>query len=198
MKDAQIEIVVRDGVYPPSEDSFLLIDSLEITPDDVVIEVGCGTGIVSLHAARIAKQVILVDVSLEAIQNAYENVCLNGLSHKCSLVQASLMASFQDSLLPTVIIFNPPYLPDDDQSSEIDIATVGGKKGHELAAQLLEQLVIYQGIIYLVLSSLGNPESIKSKLTEMGFEIDVVSKKRMFFEELEIVRGIRGPKESVL
>ena len=198
MKDTRIEIVVRDGVYPPSEDSFLLIDSIEIKPDDVVIEVGCGTGIVSLHAARIAKHVVLVDVSLEAIQNARENVYLNGLSHKCSLVQASLMSSFQDLLLPTVIIFNPPYLPDDNQSSESDIATIGGKRGHELSIQLLEQLVTYQGRIYLVLSSLGNPESIKSKLTGIGFEIKVASKKRMFFEELEIVRGIRGPKESVL
>jgi release factor glutamine methyltransferase len=198
LKETQVEIVVRDGVYPPSDDSFLLIDSINITPDDVVIEVGCGSGIVSLHAAMKAKQVVMVDVSLKAIRNSRENVINNNLSHKCSLVQTSLLSSFQDPLVPTIIIFNPPYLPEDNQSSEMDVATVGGRRGHELTIQLIEQLDSFQGTLYLVQSSLGEPDEIKSKLVEKGFEIKTVSKKRMFFEELEIVQGIRGPKESVL
>lgn len=38
-------------VYPPCDDSILLIRSLEVSPGMEVLEIGCGSGVVSIHAA---------------------------------------------------------------------------------------------------------------------------------------------------
>jgi len=47
------DILVEEDrrVYPPSEDSILLIRCLDVAPGEKVLEIGCGSGIVSLHCA---------------------------------------------------------------------------------------------------------------------------------------------------
>ena len=49
--DPGISIATDPDVYPPSEDSILLIESLEVSPGERVLEIGCGSGVVSLHCA---------------------------------------------------------------------------------------------------------------------------------------------------
>ena len=39
-------------VYEPAEDSFLLANTLELSRKDVVLEIGTGTGIIAVSAAR--------------------------------------------------------------------------------------------------------------------------------------------------
>ncbi|MBR4180832.1 MAG: methyltransferase, partial [Candidatus Methanomethylophilaceae archaeon] len=46
-----IRIQEDPDVYPPSDDSILLIESLDVKQGEKVLEVGCGSGIVSIHCA---------------------------------------------------------------------------------------------------------------------------------------------------
>ena len=40
------KIEVLDGVYPPAADTYLLLDAIMLESTDVVLDVGCGVGVV--------------------------------------------------------------------------------------------------------------------------------------------------------
>ena len=52
-----VEYVECDEVYPPAEDTFLLIDNLILSEDMNVLEIGGGSGIVSIYASLHTKNV---------------------------------------------------------------------------------------------------------------------------------------------
>ncbi|WP_276968596.1 methyltransferase domain-containing protein, partial [Metallibacterium scheffleri] len=49
------------GVYPPSEDTYLLLESL--TPGKKVLEIGCGSGLLSVYCAALGSEVTAVDIN---------------------------------------------------------------------------------------------------------------------------------------
>jgi 16S rRNA (guanine1207-N2)-methyltransferase len=56
-----------------------LIDTMEVQPTDKVLDLGCGTGIIGLAAARLAHQghVTLVDVNVAAAECARQTIAVN-------------------------------------------------------------------------------------------------------------------------
>ena len=61
-------VSLGDGVFHPTHTSRAIADSLEIAPDETVIDVGCGSGVLSFVAARLgARRVIGTDLSEHAI-----------------------------------------------------------------------------------------------------------------------------------
>ena len=74
-----IDIRERDDVYPPSDDSILLIESLQIRPGERILEIGCGSGVVSIHCASNGCSVTAVDINPSAVECTRENAELNGV-----------------------------------------------------------------------------------------------------------------------
>ena len=62
-----INITNFDGVYEPAEDSWLMVNNL---PDfkGSVLEIGCGSGIISLHLAQKGNEVTAVDINPKAVE----------------------------------------------------------------------------------------------------------------------------------
>ncbi len=89
-----------------------------------------------------------------------------------------------------LIIFNPPYLPEDKrEDSESSLISSGGKKGDEIIVRFLERVGRYlskKGIILIVLSSLTPQRKILKFLKEKGFIREVISEKKIFMEKLEV------------
>ncbi len=201
MKDV-FDIVVFDGVYPPSEDTYLLIDSITIKSNDSVLDVGCGAGLATLMAASIAKQVLSIDISLDAVQNTRENLRRNGLGDNVSIVQADLLSAFSESYKFSLIFFNPPYLPEDETRTDMDYALIGGFSGTELTQKFIveaQQHLTREGIIYIVVSSLADIDEIKRILNENNFRTSVENELPMFFERIQLLKGVwQGHKETVL
>ena len=83
-----------------------LIRSMEIRPDEVVLDLGCGTGLLALAAARRGGRVTAVDADLRAVESARRTLAANDavgevLISDCA--QAVLDRRFD------VVLCNPPF-----------------------------------------------------------------------------------------
>jgi release factor glutamine methyltransferase len=170
-------------IYQPEEDSYLLQSILKIqilkllkkNPELKFLEIGIGSGIQLQIAKELdVKNIFGVDINEEAVK-----FCKN-LGFNCE--KSNLFENINEKY--DLIIFNPPYLPENkDEPENSKIATTGGEKGSEIINEFLKQSKKYlekNGKIFLLTSSLTkeiNWQSYKKKL---------IARKKLFFEELMI------------
>jgi len=179
--DTSIKIEVDEGVYPPSEDSYLLLQYLDIGKEKM-LEIGTGTGIIALHAAKKGADVTAVDKNGKAVSNALRNAKANGIN--MTVKQSDLFSNVDGRF--DVIVFNPPYLP----SEETEEAWEGGREGIEIAERFLSEAPEHLnpgGRIYMVLSTLGNVK----KLVDEFFPpliFEEIGRLPLFFEKLVVYR----------
>lgn len=198
-----IDFVANSGVYPPSDDTYLLVETITLSKIDSFLEVGCGVGLVTAAAARQAKTVVATDISLDAVRNTKENLERNGLHHKVSVFQGDLLTAVRAKSSFEVIAFNPPYLPEDGHTSNSDQATIGGPEGTEISEQFLSQAVTHLksgGRVYLVCSTLADVSKIQRVMESAGLRVRISASKKLFYEELHILEGTfpKNHTETVL
>ncbi|MDP2749516.1 MAG: methyltransferase [Nanoarchaeota archaeon] len=87
------------------------------------------------------------------------------------------------------ILFNPPYLPQENNNRDISIE--GGKKGYEIIQKFLERLAEFlkdEGICLLVFSSHTKRDVVDNIITQQLFEFEQIAIEKMFFEELYVYK----------
>ncbi len=174
---------MKKFIYPASEDTFLLINTLEKEAlKGKVIEIGTGSGIVGKSIMERGLDIIVTDINPHAIKNAKEL----GLKTIKSDLFENIDGKFD------IIIFNAPYLPKDVKTDKwMDKATIGGKKGSEVIEKFLKQAKEHlkrEGKIYLVFSS--RTLKVREIAKELGYSLKVLSSKSFFFEKIFIAKLI--------
>jgi len=196
------KIDVLDGVYPPAADTYLLLDAITIEPNDIVLDVGCGAGLATLVAASKAQRVVSVDISHLAVRNTIQNLRRNDLGFNVSVVQSDLFSGLSNSAKFSIIMFNPPYLPADEITTEMDHALIGGEDGSELTERFVKEASSFlerDGRIYVVVSTLEDVDSITKAFHDNRFQVEKVNETPLFFEKIQVLKGIfKGHKETVL
>ena len=193
MKFNDKKFEVDDGVYPPAEDTYLLLDAIELERADSFLEVGCGTGLISVAAAEIAKSVIAIDLALNAVRNARRNMEINSVDRRSCVIQSDLLSALGHDARFNVIAFNPPYLPDDDIVTEMNHAFVGGGVGVELTERFILQAIPHlerNGRIYIVVSSLADIKRVSNFMKSHGLQVNDKAETKLFFETLRVLEGI--------
>ncbi len=180
-------IIANQGIYPPSEDSELLAQSLTIPKNAVCLDLGCGTGIQGITMALLgAKSVTFCDQNPLALENAKQNKKLNHLTCETKFIQSDLFENISEKF--DVITFNPPYVP----SEKIKwIDTDGGKKGRIVLDRFLDKIEKHlkpNGQVFFLQTSLNETNPTEKKLKQNGFEFEIVNKQKLFFEELLVYR----------
>lgn len=183
-------IKVSPQVYEPSEDSFLLAEAvLSGITGKKILEIGCGSGIVSaLIKARTEAKVIGIDVNPHAAKCTKEN----GVDAVVGDLLSCVKGKFD------MIIFNPPYLPTGKEERTKDwvrTAIDGGEDGRRVIFRFLEQAgnhLAEDGRVMMVVSSLAGIEQVRSKMEEVGFEVEEKACERFMFERLAVLSGVRN------
>lgn len=183
-----------DEVYPPAEDTFLLIDNLKIEEDYEVLEIGTGTGLVSIFASLNCKNVISTDINPHAVKCATNNIKLNNREN-VRVIKSDLFENIEDKY--DLILFNTPYLPvieeehvDDDYSKAWD----GGESGREVIDEFIKQAPSYlkeNGIIQLVQSSLSDNDKSIEMLEKLGLNAEVTAIEHIFFEDITLITAYK-------
>jgi ribosomal protein L11 methyltransferase len=97
------------GTHPTTQ---LCLELMELSTDNcsltTVIDVGCGSGILSIAALKLgAEKVLGVDIDIESVKNSRENADTNGVGEELILGQGSvteiLSGSFQFKSAPLVV-----------------------------------------------------------------------------------------------
>lgn len=181
--DVDSSLVVDEDarVYRPSEDSRLLLSSIRLDRGERFLEVGTGTGLIALHAARVAR-VVATDASADAVRLARANARRNHLP--LEVVRTDLAAGVRGPF--DVVAFNPPYL-EGPPGDALDRAWAGGDRGSEISVRFLSDLprvLAPAGRAYLLLSRANEPAR---SLADSMFTATCVASRRLFFEDLDVL-----------
>jgi len=175
-------------MYQPREDSYMLKEQVKKYSKGIVLDMGTGSGIQALEAAKSKKvvKVYALDIDKEAIDYCKENIDDKKIVFlKSDLLQVFRIDKRFKSLKFDTVIFNPPYLPEDPEIK--DITLDGGKKGYELICRFLNESLQYlkpKTKILLVFSSLTGKEKLENYLLKKRFKFKELDKKHIFFEDL--------------
>lgn len=194
----KLRLTLLKDVYEPAEDSFMLADYAKTTKGEI-LEIGCGSGIVSLTAAAADKKnhVIGVDINASAVKNSNENKKLNNISN-VRFILSNLFSKVPKKKFD-FILFNPPYLPtktSEKLRTKLNHAFDGGKSGRRVLDPFLKQFINYlrpTGSLILVHSSLNNPEKTIKFLEKRKFICKILAEQHFFFEKLLLIKATVNP-----
>ncbi len=163
------------------------LDACELAPDTAVLDMGTGSGVCALSAARRARRVVAVDVSPAAVRCARLNALVNDLDERVDVREGDLFAALAGERFD-LVLFNPPFLigtPKDHR----DAAWRSEEAARRFAAGLAEHLEP-GGTALVLLSSFGDAcRLFEAELRANGFRLDVFARRRFVNETLTIVRA---------
>jgi len=189
-----IKLKLHPEVYEPAEDSILLLKNLVNVKNKEVLEIGVGTGLISIACAKKgAKKVVGVDINPYAVKLAKENAKLNNVD--VLFFESDLFENVNGKF--DIILFNPPYLPtseDDKIESYLNYAFDGGKNGREILDRFIDNLPKYLkkgGVAQILQSSLTGEKETINKLKSLGFKVEISARLKVPFEELMVINAWR-------
>lgn len=180
--------MVKD-FYEPAEDSLLLLEQVKRYAKGKVLDIGTGSGIQALEAAKNANSVLAIDISPAALRAAKQNAQKQGIMN-VRFRRSDLFSDVKGKF--DLIIFNPPYLPQDKGGDGKDIqdrAIYGGKQGYETIERFLLEAGIHleeEGKILLLFSSLTGKKKVEELILGNLFRYQPLSTQHIFFEDLYV------------
>ena len=171
-------------IYEPSDDSYLLQETLKKylknkSKNIKILDMGSGSGIQAISCKNLGFVNILTsDINLESLKHLK--------SFELKTIKSNLFSNVRGKL--DLIIFNPPYLPEDkNEPRNSRINTTAGKKGYEIIIKFLKKArshLTKKAQIILLFSSLSQPKIILKEAKKLGYNYSLLNKKKLFFEEL--------------
>jgi len=167
--------------YPPSEDTFFLADYIKNEKGECALDIGTGSGYLAALLEKSFSLVVATDLIFNVLKKheyfTANNVCCNGAD--------AINQQFD------LVICNMPYLKTDDVS---DVRTDGGKDGLEIPIKIIDSAksrIKLGGKFVYVTSSLSDFKKLISYTKLEGFDVSILAKKKLFFEELILVKAVK-------
>jgi release factor glutamine methyltransferase len=182
-------------VYEPAEDSFLFAENLRVEAGARVLDMGTGSGILGVLAAKQASEVIAVDVNPYAIQSAKQNAKRNSCQSNMNFLQGDLFTPLTEEAKFDLILFNSPYLPSEqgEDATWLGRAWAGGKTGRQVIDRFISQAPQHleeKSEILLMQSNLANVEQTQEQFLAYGLKTETVASLNLpFFEILVLLKA---------
>ncbi len=184
--------LVDEKVYEPAEDTFLLIENLNVEEKEVVLDMGTGCGILAVLAAKKAEKVVATDINPNAIKCAEKNAKMNCVEDEIEFRLGDLFQPIRPHKTFSLILFNAPYLPSEpyEERSWIGRAWAGGPGGRKVIDRFIinaPEFLTADGKILLVQSSLSDIDKTLERFDETSLKARVVAEVEFPFEKIALI-----------
>jgi len=158
-----------------------------------ILDMGSGSGVVSIIAASKGAICTAVDINPMAVRSIKENAEFNGFGNKIKAIESDLFESISflsgmdKEKFFDIIFFNPPYYKGEPKNN-FERAFKGGNE-LEVVKIFAEQTPHYlkpEGIVYLILSSDVDIDEFKKIFS--GYSFEIVTNYNKFFETFYICK----------
>jgi release factor glutamine methyltransferase len=171
------------------------LDGGLIAPEAQVLDMGTGSGVCAVLAARRARRVVAVDINPAAVRCALINAALNGVEHRVQVRQGDLFAPVAGERFD-LILFNPPFLrgrPRDDRDRAWRSLDIAERFAAGVPAHLAPG-----GAALVVLSSFGGAAHFLQEFHKARLAIAILAARRLLTERIAILKlqplpGRRAP-----
>jgi release factor glutamine methyltransferase len=192
-----------EPIYPPREDSALLLPFARVRARVRLLEIGAGAGLAALAAARRGARVVATDLNPHALRRLRSVALAEGLPIEVVRTDVARGLGRFDRVLA-----NPPYLPTRREERDPDpwqnLALDGGPDGCRLLARIVRSLPEHLapfGEAYLVVSSLQDARrltAIRARWLAGGGSWRLVARRSLEGERLDVWKlTLRGSAEPV-
>jgi release factor glutamine methyltransferase len=153
------------------------------------LDMGTGSGIIGLFAARGGADVTSVDINPDAVRCARDNAANAGIRIRCE--QSDLFAALAAQTFD-VIAWNPPFFAQ-PAASFAEMALYAGD-GHAAIRRFAEQArshLAADGVIYLIFSLDGGLDAVEHIFRDNGFSLTVARSERWGLAETMVILELR-------
>jgi SAM-dependent methyltransferase len=164
-----LDLHVSETTFQPSTISILLAEALEVKEGDVVVDVGCGSGVLSIIAAKLgASKVFGLDAAPDVVEVASQNATRHGVEGVTTFLQGDLFDPLPDGVTADIVIGDVSGIPDTlaAESGWFPSRKGGGPRGSELPIRMLEsvhQVLRKGGMLFLPTGTLQDEAAILDK-----------------------------------
>lgn len=156
-----------------------------LPPGGAVLDLGTGSGIGAIVAARWAQRVIAVDINPAAVRCARINAQLNRCEDRVEVREGDLFDPVADERF-TVVLFNPPFFRGVPRDA-LDRAWRATDMAERFSAQLADHL-IPGGYALVVLSTVGETPDFLAAFRRHGLAMAPVATRDLINESLLLLR----------
>lgn len=194
-----VPILVTPSVFNPKRmrtGEFLVsqLDSSRIGPKAEVLDMGTGSGVGALFAARHARRVVAVDINASAVRCARINALLNRAEGTVDVRHGDLFDPVAGERFD-LILFNPPFKTGEARNDR-DRAWRANGLG-ERFAEGLDRHLKPGGEALLLLSTFGDEQVFLEPLRRGGHGISPLAQRRYFGEQLTLYSVTAGTTTGV-
>ncbi|HDD25615.1 MAG TPA: hypothetical protein ENF75_00795 [Acidilobales archaeon] len=181
-----LTILVLPSVFIPkyvvsTEMILNALKSIKISPGLKVLELGSGSGVLSIFVAKKGGCAYFLEVNKVAIVNTLINAYVNNVEERVKLLRSKILEF-------PLVIMNPPFLPCYIKEG-LDINWCCGPNLNLLLNMLNEarRHLKRGGYLILTASSLTNHELVRHLLNALGIEVIYMVKKPSIFDSVYLM-----------
>jgi release factor glutamine methyltransferase len=163
----------------------LLADPTLVPESATVLDMGTGSGVGAVFAARRARRVLGVDVSPQAVRSARINALLHGVEDRVEVREGDLFGPVGIECFDRVL-FNPPYFRGAPQNL-LERAFFATDVVERFATGLREHLTP-AGQCLLLLASSGDERALLRAFDVHGFSVETAARRDVRVEVLSLYR----------
>ena len=183
-KYKNIRVMVRQSVFHPGlffSTKMILsyLEGLNIQGKSF-LEIGSGSGLISISAARKQAKVTAIEISRKALENTRENAVLNSV--ELDTILSDLFNQLPNRVFD-LVVFNPPYYPK-KIIKESDYAWYSGEN-HQYFEKLFSGLknhIHSESVVIMSWSEDSDLKPVEKIADKYGFRLKTEARKWIWFE----------------